>query len=221
MATQLSNPEFVENLLAHLDACKDVCDSFGVNTVLAPCGPNANSIQGFTVKSYRNPETMAGTFSGDASQMKFAPDPFWDDDEEWDFSGLDDDVGKDTLPQIENEIPGDDGVIIDLSRKWVDRMMADLALCPFTQSDDRSGIPLGPVHYHVDRVSIMEDAYKAYWSEVCRIEDVDQSTISTTLHILPEFCMNSVELFEQWADTLTGTLEALDVEELLTIWTRR
>ena len=78
-------------------------------------------------------------------------------------------------------------------------MMADLALCPFTQSDDWSVIPLlGPVHYHVDEISIMEDAYKAYyWSEVCRIKDVNQSTISTTLHILPEFRMDSVELFEQ------------------------
>mmetsp|Transcript_32779 Transcript_32779/g.68927 ORF Transcript_32779/g.68927 Transcript_32779/m.68927 type:complete len:477 (-) Transcript_32779:186-1616(-) len=217
MADQLSNPEFVDNLLAHLDACKDVCDSFGVNTVLVPCGqPNNNNVvQGFTVKSYRNPQNTAGTFSGDASQMKFAPDPFWDDDEEWDFSGLDDDVGKDALPEIENLIPKEDAVIVDLSRKWVDRMMADLALCPFTQSDAKSGIPLGPVHYHVDRVSVMEDAYKAYWSEVCRIEEVGQETISTTLHILPEFCMNSVELFEQWADTLTGTLEALGVEELL------
>ena len=121
----------------------------------------------------------------------------------------------DLLPQIETLVPQDDDTIIDLSKKWVDRMMADLALCPFTQSAGRSGIPLGPVHYHVDRVSSMEDAYRAYWSEVCRIEQVDQNEISTTLHILPEFCMNSVELFEQWADTLTGTLEALAVEELL------
>ena len=56
----------------------------------------------------------------------------------------------------------------------------------------------------------------AYWAEVCKIECVDESEISTTLHILPQFCMNTVELFEQWADTLTGTLEALDdLENLL------
>ena len=94
-------------------------------------------------------------------------------------------------------------------------MMSDLALCPFTQSSIKSGIPPGPVHYHVDRVTSMEDAYTAYWSEVCRIEEADEETISTTLHILPEFCMNSVELFEQWANTLMGMLEALAVEELL------
>ena len=232
MATQLSDPTFVAKLMAHLDACKDVCDNFGVNTILVPLwgpdpsGRNNKIVNGFEVKSYRNPNNLSGfgTFSQgkDGSDMKFAPDPFWDDDEEWDFSGIDEEEedGKSNskaadLPQIETLVPQDDDAIIDLSKKWVDRMMADLALCPFTQSAARSGIPLGPVHYHVDRVSSMEDAYRAYWSEVCRIEQVEQNEISTTLHILPEFCMNSVELFEQWADTLTGTLEALAVEELL------
>jgi len=225
--SHFTDPTFIAKLMAHLDACKDVCDNFGVDTLLIPefgvdpTGKNNKIVNGFTVKSYRNPYTVGGTFSQDGSNMKFAPDPFWDDDEEWDFSGIDQEEdglsgNKDNdLPQIETLVPADDETIIDLSRTWVDKMMADLALCPFTQSSGRSGIPLGPVHYHVDRVSTMEDAYQVYWSEVCRIENVEQNEISTTLHILPEFCMNSVELFEQWADTLTGTLEALSVEELL------
>lgn len=220
--------------MAHLDACKDVCDNFGVNTVLVPHSDdnNNNMVQGFTVKSYRNPHGTAGTFMQDSgSDMIFAPDPFWDEDEEWDFSGMDDDdddndndstlasnKGKESESQLESTtplIPEDDDVIIQLSKQWVDKMMADLALCPFTQSSTRSGIPLGPVRYHIDRVSTFEDAYMAYWAEVCQIENVNESEISTTLHILPQFCMNTVELFEQWADTLTGTLEALDVENLL------
>lgn len=224
----LSDPSFVAKLMAHLDACKDVCDNFGVNTVLVPIVESNNEgkrvVRGFAVKSYRNPYNVAGTYSSDASQMTFAPDPFWDDDEEWDFGGggteNDDNnlLGGDhdpNLPEISNLIPADDSVVIDLTQKWVKKMMADLALCPFTQSAERSGIPLGPVRYAVDRVSAMEDAYLAYWDEVRRIEECKQDEISTTLHILPEFCMNSVELFEQWADTLTGTLEALGVEELL------
>mmetsp|Transcript_7833 Transcript_7833/g.19415 ORF Transcript_7833/g.19415 Transcript_7833/m.19415 type:complete len:662 (-) Transcript_7833:205-2190(-) len=218
MSSKLSEPTFVAKLMAHLDACKDVCDNFGVNTVLVPCvEPTSNRVQGFTVKSYRNPYNTAGTYSGDASQMRFAPDPFWDDEEEWDFGGEDDDVDEqeDGLPQIVNAVPQEDDVVVDLSKKWVDRMMADLALCPFTKSATRSGIPLGPVHYQVDRVTTMEDAYAAYWSEVRRIERVEQHDISTTLQVLPEFCANSVELFEQWADTLTGTLDALEVEDLL------
>lgn len=226
--------------MAHFDACKDVCDNFGVNTVLVPYVADSNNnnmvLRGFTIKSYRNPHGTAGTFmqgGEDGSDMVFAPDPFWDDDEEWDFSGMDDDdddddnqdgnnvIASNRGKQMEAEasmplIPQDDDVIIQLSKQWVDKMMADLALCPFTQSATKSGIPLGPVRYHIDRVSTFEEAYMAYWSEVCKIESVDESEISTTLHILPQFCMNTVELFEQWADTLTGTLDALDdLENLL------
>jgi len=219
MADQLADRTILPKLMGHLDACKDVCDNFGVNTVLVPLAEQ-NVVKGFTVKSYRNPNNIAGTYSSDASEMKFAPDPFWDDEEEWDFSGIDEEedgnsIDGDRHVSVASEIPDDDQVITDLSKTWVDKMMADLALCPFTQSSIKSGIPAGPVHYHVDRVTAMEDAYAAYWSEVCRIETAPESTISTTLHVLPEFCMNSVELFEQWADTLTGTLEALSVEELL------
>lgn len=214
MADKLSDPDFISRLLAHFDTCKDVCDNFGVNTVLIP-HPSSDDVKGFTVKSYRNPSSHMNTLNLADGTVNFTPDPFWDDEEEWDFSGIDDDMPKDDLPEIKNLVPKDNKVIIDLTRNWVDKMMADLALCPFTRSADASGIPMGPVRYHVDRVTAMEDAYMVYWGEVCRIEDVPQDEISTTLQILPEFCMESVELFEQWADTLTGTLESLEVEEML------
>ena len=192
MEQKLSNPKFLNKLMGHFDACKDVCDNFGVTTILVPhaLAEQRKRILGFTVKSYRNP-FASGAYSGsaDASDMKFAPDPFWDDDEEWDFSGVDevDDYnafGDVVMPEIEDLSPKDDAVVVDISKKWVKKMMSDLALCPFTQSAEKSGIPLGPVHYQVDRVITMEDAYAAYWAEVCRIENVGQDEISTTLQIL-------------------------------------
>ena len=145
---------------------------------------------------------MSGTFNDDPANMKFAPDPFWDEEEEWDFSGIDEEEEVflsaeekllKSLPEIKDKIPQDDNVIISTSQRWVDRMMADLALCPFTRSAEKSGIPLGPVRYAVNRVKSMEDAYAAYWEEVCLIEGVEEGDVSTTLQILPEFCMNSVE----------------------------
>jgi hypothetical protein len=201
MSSQLSDGEYVSKLMAHLDACKDVCDDFGVNTILSPY-ITANTVKGFTVKSFRNPNAQGGTFHTDPSEMKFAPDPFWDENEVWDFSGLDDDeeivLSEEerkikSLPEIVDKIPNDDNVIIETSSAWVDRMMADLALCPFTQTAQKSGIPPGPVRYAVDRVKSMEEAYAAYWTEVCLIEGVGEGDVSTTLQILPEFCMNSVE----------------------------
>lgn len=202
MNQYLTNGEYVSKLMAHLDACKDVCDDFGINTIITPYIDTVSKvITGFTVKSFRNPySTIGGNFNDDPNEMRFAPDPFWDENEVWDFSGLDDDevLSEEekrlkSLPEIKDLIPQQDEVIIETSQKWVDRMMADLALCPFTASANKSGIPAGPVRYAVDRVKCMEEAYAAYWQEVCLIEGVGEGDVSTTLHILPEFCMNSVE----------------------------
>ena len=227
--------------MAHLDACKDVCDNFGIDTVLVPYvdGSRDDARRGFTVKSYRNPNgNAAGTFhqgrdggsagGADNGDMIFGPDPFWDDDEVWDFGGADDEddaaatataAGSKRMPAAAASVitpshlslPADDSSIISITESWVSRMMADLALCPFTQSSSKSGIPPGPVWYAVDRhATSPEDAYASYWREVSRIQDLSEGAISTTLHVLPNFCCGGsstgVESFEQWADTLTGTL---------------
>ena len=205
MTSRLGDARFFAKIMTHLDACKDVCDDFGINTILVPY--QEEGVRGFAAKSYRNPHGTAGTLSS----MNFAPDPFWDDEE-------DDDNGGGPLAAAgvsAAATPVDDDAVIALTKTWVDRMMADLALCPFTQSANRSGLPPGPVRYRVDRVVAPEDAYAAYWSEVCAVEASSARDLSTTLHVLPEFGAGNVEVFEQWADTLTGTLESLGVEVLL------
>lgn len=226
MAAKLSDQGYLSKLLAHLDVCKDVCDSFGIDTILVPYVENDssnNTMYGFMVKSYRNPLGMVGTM-GQEEGMKFAPDPFWDEDEEWDFAQMEDDTeeaGMDMMRMTNIDapsnmiatpshllLPKDDDQIVSITETWVARMMADLALCPFTQSAARSGIPPGPVRYAVDRsATTPEEAYASYWSEIARIMSTTEIHISTTLHILPNYCTpGRVEMFEQWADTLTGTL---------------
>ena len=245
MSARLSNRVYLSKIIAHLDACKDVCDNFGIDTILLPHSSSTEdgngdgdggdgSCFGFTVKSYRNLSSGgAGTMSQDllgGGNMKFAPDPFWDDDEEWDFGNIDDDdddaeaaaaTSSSTTTRSSSTtamtpphllLPNTDEQIISITESWVQRMMSDLALCPFTQSYATSGIPPGPVHYAVDRrVSTPEDAYASYWDEVSRLLKSSEREISTTLHILPTFCTTdgnggNVEMFEQWADTLTGAL---------------
>jgi hypothetical protein len=111
LSTKLSNRIYLSKIIAHLDACKDVCDNFGIDTILLPYISSSSSSDesdgnvdgrsyGFTVKSYRNSLSGgAGTMSQDihllGGTMKFAPDPFWDDDEEWDFGNIDDDNDND------------------------------------------------------------------------------------------------------------------------------
>uniref|UniRef100_A0A7S2UK38 Phosphagen kinase C-terminal domain-containing protein n=2 Tax=Attheya septentrionalis TaxID=420275 RepID=A0A7S2UK38_9STRA len=94
-------------------------------------------------------------------------------------------------------------------------MMSDMGICPFTSGPDLAGLPMGQVFYTVDRSTKMEDMYARYWKEVVRVEQNNEKDLSTTLLVAPEFCLENVELFENFSTTLTQPLEALGVEDLL------
>ena len=71
MEAELNKPQYFNILLGHLDACKDVCDHFGITTAVIPYRQQGK-IAGFTVKSYRNPDK-------DLDSYNFEYDPMWDD----------------------------------------------------------------------------------------------------------------------------------------------
>lgn len=240
-------PSYLERLNNHLDECKDVCDDFGVNTIISPyteTNMGRTEVVGFTVKSYKDPNKI-GTLVSDGN-FQFAPDPMWDNDEDWDAleekiraaaaedeesynDGLEEDDEEEedgesaaaakpepeVLPEIENKIPDDDGLIIDVTKAWVNKMMSDMGICPFTSGSEKAGLPMGDVYYTVDRSTTMEEMYAIYWKEVVRVEQSNEKDLSTTLLIAPEFCMDNIELFENFSNSLTHPLEVLKVEDLL------
>jgi len=203
-------PRFLNLLFAHLDSCKDVCDHFGITTTLVPY-KQKGKIAGFTVKSFRNPDSK-GDFD-------FDYDPFWDDGTDFDalYAGIDEEEGlpEDPYPEIENRIPDDDDEIIETTKRWVGAVMSDMGVCPFSQSAELAGLPVGQVFYNVDRSTGFEDMYAKYWNEVTRLEQNPEKDVSTILLICPEFCIDNLELFESFTNTLTQPLTALGIEELL------
>lgn len=224
-----SDSTYLERLMGHLDACKDVCDDFGINTILSPIQTikeGRKVVTGFTVKSYKDPNKI-GTFASDGD-FKFAHDPFFDD-ADWD--SLEDKIraaaeedaedndneekeleDDEPLVDIVDKIPDSDDKIIDLSKKWVNKIMSDMGICPFTRGSEMAGLPMGQVYYTVDRSTCIEDMYAAYWEEVVRVEQANEEELSTTLLIAPEFMIDNVEMFENFSGTLTQPLEALGVE---------
>lgn len=213
MESFIQRPGYLNRLLGHLDCCKDVCDHFGINTIVVPY-VQKGTVTGFTVKSYRNPEK--DMTDGD---YKFDYDPFWDDGDDWSHEGIDEEQDGQThqrsYPDIVNKIPDDDDAIIDTTKVWVDKMMSDMGICPFTSGPNLAGLPMGKVFYTVERCTSMEEMYARYWKEVVRVEQNPEKELSTTLLIAPEFCMENIELFESFSNTLTQPLTALDIEELL------
>jgi hypothetical protein len=205
-------PRYLNLVTAHLDSCKDVCDFFGISTTLLPF-VKEGTVKGFTVKSFRNADK-------EGDDMEFGYDPFWDDGDEWNYEGVDDEeeeggIPEPKYPEIVNKIPDDDDEIIQGSKRWVDKICSDMGVCPFSKGSDLAGLPIGPVYYAVDRSTSMEDMYARYWREVVRVEEQDESDLSTTLLIGPEFCMDNVEIFENFSTTLTQPLSALGVEDLI------
>ena len=203
--------KFLNLVTAHLDTCKDVCDYFGVTTTLLPFVQDGK-VSGFTVKSFRNPDK-------DPDSFEFEYDPFWDDGDDWDYSGVDEEEGgpipESKYPDIVDKIPDDDEKIIDISKVWVNKICSDMGICPFSKGPDKAGLPMGPVYYTIDRSAAFEDVYASYWSEVVRVQDQSQDDLSTTLLITPEFCMDNVEMFENFSTTLTQPLAALEIENLV------
>ena len=215
MEDQLNTPRYLNLLFAHLDSCKDVCDHFGITTSLVPyhqAKDGNNKVVGFTVQSFRNPDAK--------DEYDFDYDPHFDDGTDFDalYQGIDEEEDgpiQDPYPPIENRIPSDDGEIVATTQRWVGAVMSDMGVCPFTQCADRAGLPVGQVFYCVDRSTGFEDVYAKYWHEVTRLEQNPEKEIATTLLVLPEFCIDQLELFESFTNTLTQPLTALGIEELL------
>jgi len=198
-------PRYLNLVTAHLDGCKDVTDSFGVTTTLQPY-MKGGRVKGFIIKSFRNPDK-------DPDSYEFDYDPFWDDGDDWNYEGVDDqDLPEDKYPEIVDKIPDDDDKIISVSKAWVKKICSDMGICPFSKGADEAGLPIGPVFYTIDRSTSLEDMYARYWQEVVRVESQDESELSTTLLVAPEFCMDQIEIFEQFSTTLTQPLSALGLE---------
>lgn len=219
MEEELRKPDYLSLILAHLDFCKDVCDHYGITTTLVPYQQQGKLV-GFTAKSFRNPDKL---MTGDDG-YEFNYDPFWDDGTDFDslYTGIDEEEeakegkpNRPNLPEIENPLPDDDDEILKTSKTWVQTFMSDMGICPFASNADNAGLPVGPVHYEIDRSTAVEDMYTKFWKEVVRVEQQSERDISTTLLICPEFYMDNVELFEEFSNTLTTSLTALHVEDLI------
>jgi hypothetical protein len=80
----------------------------------------------YTAKSYRDPEN-------ESDEPQFEYDPFWDEDDIGDYTGIDEEqdgaafaADASKYPQIVNKIPDDDDKIVSISKAWVAKMMSDM-----------------------------------------------------------------------------------------------
>eukprot|EP00752_Nemacystus_decipiens_P004817 g4384.t1 len=204
----------LQNLYEHLEVCQDACEHFGTMVSIVPHprgGKSGSPVPALVVQA------VAGAGGGD----DFGYDPDWDGDWDIDRSLLDDedeDGGADGAPAVDiaalSVVPPSDEEVTELTKAWVQAVITDMGVCPFSVDASRAGLPVGQVRYPVSREATAEAIYREYWREVeLLVSEANEKALSTTLLITPEFSLSNAEAFEVIGQTLTQPLEALHLED--------
>ena len=101
---------------------------------------------------------------------------------------------------------GDDEAL-RCSKDWVNAIVSDAGICPFSLSADRAGLPLGDVRYDVTRADDTETCFQWFWKEVQWLEDHPRHATSLLLMTNPYWASN-FDAFEQFGDALTQALQS-------------
>ncbi|CAN0011334.1 unnamed protein product [Scytosiphon promiscuus] len=214
----VANARGLQSLYEHLEVCQDACENFGTMVYVVPHpggGSSGAPAPALVVQA------VAGAGAGD----DFAYDPDWDDDD-WDIdrSLLDDDDEEDGIggeggatvidAAALSVVPSSDDEVTELTKSWVQAVITDMGVCPFSVDASRAGLPVGQVRYPVTRETTAEAVYREYWREVeLLVSETNERSLSTTLLITPDFSLNNAEAFEVIGQTLTQPLEALHLED--------
>ena len=101
-----------------------------------------------------------------------------------------------------------DEIVLEVTKRWVQAMIADFAVCPFTVESDRAGIPRGAVRYTISRATTLVEALQAYWEEAHAMAQATTKDISTVLLVFPEVTLFGYDCtqFDRYSQTLEETL---------------
>jgi len=111
--------------------------------------------------------------------------------------------------QLVFPIEENDSVVLTDSKSWVQKVIADFAVCPFTIDPNRAGIPLGGVRYSISRALEADEALLKFWQEVRLLLQTPEKDMATVLLVFPELeLFGNYELFEAYCDCLSDALTA-------------
>lgn len=137
-------------------------------------------------------------------------DDDWDDEDE--IAGFEGEVPTENVKNV-FPIEEDDNIILHDSKRWVQAVIADFGICPFTIDPERAGIPMGGVRYTVSRAKDADEAFFRYWEEVEALLSSTEKEMATVLLIFPEIeLFGNYDLFEAYCDSLSDALETIDFE---------
>jgi len=238
--TPLDEPMWFERLVNYISECSDCCSSLGDEVVLLTKHPALQNSDRFApspelvlVRRVGGKNAAANASEGASAgwSVNKHQDGVWDDgdgdgddDDDWDIDlsilnkyKEQDDAAEAAEKAAVGEVPSNDEVVLAKTFAWVQAVVVELGVCPFTSSSAaRAGVPMGEVRYAIDRAESAEYAYAAYWREVqTLLAEQDERALSTTLLIVPNFCHASADGFDAFSATLTSALTSFALEKEL------
>lgn len=104
--------------------------------------------------------------------------------------------------------------ILSITKSWVQSMISDFGICPYSKSADLAGVPMGQVRYTLSTANTLEQAYEDYWSEVNMMLSKPEIEISTVLLLYPNLIdFNDYNMFQEFSTTLDAALSNTIISE--------
>ena len=196
-----------QEVLHHIQDCAEVCEYVGETLMVSGRHPSSQSSED---EPQRPPCTMLLLRSFSRPHLTNFTDEYGMDDP---FASLpDDDVNTEHF--CIDGTPADEAVVA-ATRAWVEGIICQVKVCPFSATADRAGLPQGGVTYPLTHARIGEEMYEAFWKQVLELQAADERTLSTVLLVAPRFATYSPDGFDAFADTLNTALARLRVEDYI------
>ena len=193
-----------QRTLQHITDCADLCEYVGESLLVAGRHPSAKPQDDepgavpypfLLLRSFRQAEY--GEFEEDYGES----DP---------FAQLSDDA-MDRAPSGY----ASDECVLGQTRAWVEGIIVDMKVCPFSSSADKAGLPIGGVSYPITHATTGEEVYEQFWGQVVQLLLTDERELSTVLLLTPRFALYSPGAYDMLADTLNEALTELRSEEYI------
>jgi hypothetical protein len=81
----------------------------------------------------------------------------------------------------------DESQVLQESQDWIQAIISDFSVCPYTRSANRAGVPIGNICYIISHSLDLSHAHVDYWKAVHLLTQTSDKEVSTVLLIYPYF----------------------------------
>lgn len=122
-------------------------------------------------------------------------------------SEVNDEIWIDQRAPIEHT-HDDSSIELEETKEFVQAMIADFSVCPFTNNADKAGVPRGLIRYKMSNAQTIEEAYYDFWMELYYLSRSTVKEISTVLLIFSPLSplFKDFAFFTEFTETLDSAL---------------